>query len=201
MNVATWISDQSLGLTEATWSYNCGNKLRTKPIFSYVLVLSYCNYLSPLYPLYQCCILAEIQAHLKLSPPGGTSILGGWGAWPKKFASEILVGAPNFASKNISDKYPKFCPLNFRYDPKIETFPNFCVLWWQDFPCFSSYLVNLAGPCPKFCLRTWCEVQAPPDLLIWKYLPGLSPMQQHWTKEKGSIFATVAGCQTEPWFM
>ena len=35
-----------------------------------------------------------------------------------KFASEVH-GAPNFASKNIGDKYPKFFPLNFRYDLKI----------------------------------------------------------------------------------
>ena len=43
------------------------------------------------------------------------------------FASEILVGAPNFASKNINDKYPKFYPPNFRYDPKIGRyfFPTF----------------------------------------------------------------------------
>ena len=45
------------------------------------------------------------------SSKGGTSILGG---------REGL--APKFASKNISDKYSKFCPLNFRYDPKIGTF-------------------------------------------------------------------------------
>ena len=44
------------------------------------------------------------------------------GGLAPKFASEILVEAPNFASKNVSDKYPKFCPLNFRYDPKIGTF-------------------------------------------------------------------------------
>ena len=68
-----------------------------------------------------------------------------------KFESEILVGAPNFASKNISDKYPKFCPLNFRYDPKIGIFHNFCVLLYQNFPSFPFYLVDLAGPCPKFC--------------------------------------------------
>ena len=53
---------------------------------------------------------------------GGTSILGGRGRLAPNFVSEILVGAPNFASKNINDKYPKFCPLNFRYDPKIGTF-------------------------------------------------------------------------------
>ena len=100
-----------------------------------------------------------------LAPQGGTSISGGReGGLAPKFASESLVGAPYFASKNISDKYPKFCPLNsnFRYDPKIGTSPNSCVLWWQNFLSFSSCLVNLAGPCPKFCLQTWCEVQAPP---------------------------------------
>ena len=55
--------------------------------------------------------------------PGGTSISGGWGegAWsqnlPLKFVSELR--APNFATKHIGEKYPKLCPLNFRYDPKI----------------------------------------------------------------------------------
>ena len=44
---------------------------------------------------------------------------------------------------------------------KLGLFSNFCVLWWQNFPNFFSYLVKLAGPCPKFCLQTWCEVQAP----------------------------------------
>ena len=34
--------------------------------------------------------------------------------------------APKFASKNIGDKYHKFCPLNFRFDPKIGIFsPTF----------------------------------------------------------------------------
>ena len=60
---------------------------------------------------------------------GVTSILGGRVGLAPKFASEILVRAPNFASKNMSDKYPKFCSLNFIYDPKIGTFSNFCVLW------------------------------------------------------------------------
>ena len=45
--------------------------------------------------------------------PGATSILA------KKIASEIRFRAPNFASINVGDKYPKFCPLNFRYNPKI----------------------------------------------------------------------------------
>ena len=34
---------------------------------------------------------------------GGTSILGGREA--RNFASEILVGAPDFASKNINDNW------------------------------------------------------------------------------------------------
>ena len=41
-----------------------------------------------------------------------------------KFASEILAGAPNSASKNIGDKYPKFYPLNFKYDPEIGILPQ-----------------------------------------------------------------------------
>ena len=37
-----------------------------------------------------------------------------------KFVFEIPVGAPNFPSKNIGDKYPKFCPLNITPNaPKI----------------------------------------------------------------------------------
>ena len=44
------------------------------------------------------------------------------GGLAPNFASEILVGAPNFASKDTGDKYPKFCPLNFRYDPKSGIF-------------------------------------------------------------------------------
>ena len=34
--------------------------------------------------------------------------------------SEIPVVAPNSATKNVGDKYPKFCPSNVRYIPKIE---------------------------------------------------------------------------------
>ena len=39
---------------------------------------------------------------------------GGGGGSAPKFASEICVIAPNFTSKVIGDKHPKFCPLNFR---------------------------------------------------------------------------------------
>ena len=53
------------------------------------------------------------------------------GSLAPKFASEIHVGAPNFASKNIDDKYPKLCSLNFRYNPKCP--PN-C----DSFPIFAS---------------------------------------------------------------
>ena len=45
-------------------------------------------------------------------------VVGG-GGLATKFASEIRVRAPDFATKNIGEKYPKLCPLNFRYDPKI----------------------------------------------------------------------------------
>ena len=67
-------------------------------------------------------------------------ILGGRGGLVPKFASQILVEAPNFASKSIGNKYPKFCRLNFRYDPKIRIFPTFAScgdrtsqvfpIWW-----------------------------------------------------------------------
>ena len=93
---------------------------------------------------------------------GGTSILGG-GGLASKFASEILVGDPNFASKNLGDKYPKFCPLNFRFDPKIGIFPQllrlvirssqvFPLIWcrtWLDLsPNFASELDVRSKPPP-----------------------------------------------------
>ena len=73
-----------------------------------------------------------------LKPRGGTSILRGreGGGFAPEFASEILVEAPNFASRNVSDKYPKFCPLNFRYDPKIGTFSQLLRLVVIELPKF-----------------------------------------------------------------
>ena len=61
---------------------------------------------------------------------------GGGGDLATKFAPEIPVRAraPNFATKHIGEKYPKLCPLNFRYDPKI------CV---EDLHEFSSALYSL----------------------------------------------------------
>ena len=70
------------------------------------------------------------------------------------FASKILVGALNFASKNIGNKYPKFYPPNFTYDPKIRIFSQRLRLVVTELPKFFLYLVNLAEPYPKFCLQT-----------------------------------------------
>ena len=53
---------------------------------------------------------------LRTEVPGGIRRSG---SLAPNFASEIRVRLPNFASQNIGDKYPKFCPLNFRCDPKI----------------------------------------------------------------------------------
>ena len=83
----------------------------------------------------------------------------GGGDLAPKFASEILVGALNFASKIIGDKYPKFCPLNFRYDPKIGIFsqllrlavaelPKFFVLFGELGPNFASKLDVRSKPPP-----------------------------------------------------
>ena len=70
-------------------------------------------------------------------PPGGYFHIRRSGGLAPNFASEILVGAPNFASKNINDKYPKFCPLNFRYDPKIGIFSQLLRLVVTELPkCF-----------------------------------------------------------------
>ena len=40
--------------------------------------------------------------------------------WEGGGGGEEEARAPNVASQNIGDKYPKFCPLNFGYDPKIQ---------------------------------------------------------------------------------
>ena len=82
-------------------------------------------------------------------PQGGTSILGGRGGLAPNFASEILVGAPNFTSKNINDKYPKFCPLNFRYDPKIGIFPQFLRLVVTELPKFFFLVDELGRTLPQ----------------------------------------------------
>ena len=73
---------------------------------------------------------------LRRLPPGGHFHIRRSGGLAPNFASEILVGAPNFASKNINDKYPKFCPLNFRCDPKIGTFSQLVRLVVTKLPKF-----------------------------------------------------------------
>ena len=85
----------------------------------------------------------------QLAAQGGTSILGGRGGLAPKFASEILVGAPNFASKNIGDKYPKFCPLNFRFDPKIGIFPQLLRLVITEVPKFFLLFGELGRTLPQ----------------------------------------------------
>ena len=59
--------------------------------------------------------------------PRGTSISGGWGAWPQNLPLKF-VSLPQILSPKI------LCPLNFRYDPKI------CV---EDLHEFSSALYSL----------------------------------------------------------
>ena len=76
--------------------------------------------------IYHCRVL--------LTLPGGYFHIRRLGGLAPNFAREILVGAPNFTSKNINDKYPKFCPLNFRYDPKIGTFSQLLRLLVTELP-------------------------------------------------------------------
>ena len=80
-----------------------------------------------------------------------TNPQGGWGYFHIKRSGGL---APNFASKNINDKYPKFCPLNFRYDPKIGTFSQLLRLVVTELPKFFLLVGELGLPCPKFCLQT-----------------------------------------------
>ena len=69
-----------------------------------------------------------------------------------KFASEILVEAPNFASKNIGDKYPKFCPLNFRYDTKIGNFSQLLRLVVTELPKFFLLFGEIGWTLPQILL-------------------------------------------------
>ena len=82
-------------------------------------------------------------------PQGGSFISGDRGGLAPKFASEILVVAPNFASKNISDKYPKFCPLNFKYDPKIGIFSQLLRLVVTELPKFFLLFGELDRTLPQ----------------------------------------------------
>ena len=56
------------------------------------------------------------------------------GAWPQNWSLKFMSEPQIFSTKNIGEKYPKLCPLNFRYDPKI------CV---EDLHEFSSALYSL----------------------------------------------------------
>ena len=92
--------------------------------------------------------LLKVNYMLHLSPRGYFHIRRSGGLGPD-FASKILVGAPNFASKNINDKYPKFCPLNFRYDPKIGTFSQLLRLVVTELPKFFLVFGELGQTLPQ----------------------------------------------------
>ena len=87
-------------------------------------------------------------------PQGGTSILGGRGAWPQNLPLKFLLEP----LQNIGDKYPKFCPPNFRFDPKIGIFSQLSRLvitelpkFWWTWPDLAQILPpNLMwGPSPR----------------------------------------------------
>ena len=104
---------------------------------------------------------------------GGTSISGGRGGLAPKFASEILVGAPNFASKNLDDKYPKFCPLDCRFDPKIGIFPQLLRLVITELPKFFLLFGEIDRTLAQILpLNLMSGPSPPPDLLIWRHTPG-----------------------------
>ena len=85
----------------------------------------------------------------KLWTPGGTSILGGWGGLAPKFASEIFVGAPDFASKNIGEKYPKFCLWISDLTPKLGFFPQILRLVVTELPKFFMLFGELGQTLPQ----------------------------------------------------
>ena len=102
-------------------------------------------------------------AELSFLLPGGYFHIRRSGGLAPKFSSEILVGAPNFASKNIGDKYHKFCPLNFRFDPKIGIFPQLLRYVITELPKFFLLFGELGRTLPQI---------SPPNLIRG---PGLPP--------------------------
>ena len=56
------------------------------------------------------------------------------GGLAPNFASEILVGASNFASKNINDKYPLILPSEFQICPQNWDFPQLLRLVVTELP-------------------------------------------------------------------
>ena len=97
-------------------------------------------------------LIHEKHARDYSGPREGTCLSGGRGGLAPKFASEILVGAPNFASKNLNDKCPKFCPLNFRFYPKIGIFAQLLRFVITELSKIFLLFGELGRTLPKFCL-------------------------------------------------
>ena len=95
-----------------------------------------------------------------------------------KFASEILVGAPNFASKIIGDKYPKFCPVNFRYDPKIGTFSQLLCLVVTELPKFFLLFGELGRTLPQIFPPNLMLGPSPPTSLFGSTPLGIDPQDE-----------------------
>ena len=119
-----------------------------KPIFRfYVAIFWNCFKSSLILKLYMMAKTAAFATGLQCNyhsvpefcPRGGTSILGGR-------EGDL---APNFASKNIGDKYPKFCPLNLRFDPKIRIFSQLLCLVVTEFPKFFLLFGELGRTLPQ----------------------------------------------------
>ena len=81
------------------------------------------NWFDGLIKFYFMISLLKIEiVHNQWLSPGGYFHIRRSAGLALKFASEFRVEVPHFASKNVGNKYPKFCPLNFRHDRKIRIF-------------------------------------------------------------------------------
>ena len=100
------------------------------------------------------------------SPRGYFHIRRLRGAWLQNLPLNFHVGSPNFASKNVGDKYPKFCPLNFRYNPKCpqncDSFRTYASCGDRTSQAFSSCLVTWLDLAPKFASKL--DVRSKPPL-------------------------------------
>ena len=87
-------------------------------------------------------------AILRISP-GGYFHIRRSGAWPQNLPLKLLLEPQTLPPKNINDNYPKFYPLNFRYDPRMGTFCQLLRLVVTELPKFFLLFGELGRNLPQ----------------------------------------------------
>ena len=85
------------------------------------------------------------------------------GGLAPKFCLWNSCWSNKFCLQKLKWQIPQILPSEFQIWPQNwDLFPTFASCGDRTSQTFSTYLVNLVGPYPKFCLQTWWEVHAPP---------------------------------------